>query len=82
MLNWFLSLTKIGTAFEKVQEFLDGKKTYLVGFATLIPALVNIILSVAKDGIPALLNATHTADWTQFMLGLGMITGRAAIAKS
>lgn len=82
VLAWILSKTKLGGAFDKVQTFLDGKKSYLVGTATAVPALVNILLSISKDGLPALLNATHTQDWVQLMLGLGMITGRAAIAKA
>lgn len=82
MINWLLKLTKVGKLAYYVQEYLDGKKTYIVGAATAIPALANILLSVSKDGLPAILNAVHTSDWTQLMLGIGMITGRAAIAKA
>lgn len=81
-ISWILSKTKIGSAFDSVRGAVDNKKTYIVGVATAVPALANIILAISKDGFPALLNATHTADWTQLMLGIGLITGRAAIAKA
>lgn len=82
ILEWLLAKTKVGSAFETVRGAVEGKKTYIVGVATIVPALANIILAVSQDGLPALMNATHTSDWTQLMAGLAMITGRAAIAKA
>lgn len=79
--DWILKFTQVGKAAEAVQYYLDGKKTYIIGVATLVPALANILLAVSKSGLPALLTVMQSADWTQLMLGLGMITGRAALAK-
>ena len=50
---------------------LSGKKTYIVGIATIISGIAGMVIagSVTQEGI-------HTV-----LLGIGMLTGRAAIAK-
>ncbi|MEW5725858.1 MAG: hypothetical protein AB1896_22295 [Thermodesulfobacteriota bacterium] len=50
---------------------LSGKKTYIVGVATILSGIAGMVINgqVDQAGINAIL------------LGLGMLTGRAAIAK-
>ena len=51
---------------------LRGKKTYIVGIATILSGLAGMVISgeVTQEAINAVL------------LGIGMLTGRAAIAKA
>lgn len=81
MLNWILKLTKAGAAIEKTRLLLDGKKVYLVGAATAIPALINLVLDFQRDGLPALTNLAGNQNYELLMLGLGMLTGRATLTK-
>ena len=50
---------------------LSGKKTYIVGIATILSGIAGMVItgSVTQEGIQAV------------MLGIGMLTGRAAIGK-
>jgi hypothetical protein len=50
---------------------LSGKKTYIVGIATILSAIAGMIITgtVSQEGINGVL------------LGFGMLTGRAAIGK-
>ena len=50
---------------------LSGKKTYMVGIATIISGIAGMVIAggVTQEGINTVL------------LGFGMLTGRAAIAK-
>lgn len=82
MINWILKLTKVGGAVDKVRVFLDNKKTYLVGAATAVPALVGLILDFQQNGVSAFSNITNNRNYELLMVGLAMITGRAAISKA
>lgn len=79
---WILSATKVGKAIESVRSALWGKKTYIAGAATAVPALLTIITKFSDQGTPYLLSLPSTEEFVALMAGIGMITGRAAITKA
>ena len=81
-LAWVFGATKIGKVVEKARVFLWGKKTYLAGLSTAVPALFLIVNEFAEKGTPYLLALPSTEEFSALMLGIGMITGRAAITKA
>jgi hypothetical protein len=82
LIAWILNMTKVGKVVGKTQTFLDGKKVYLAGAAIAVPALVTIITKFADQGTPYLLGVMTMPEWDSLMLGIGMMAGRAAIAKA
>jgi hypothetical protein len=79
---WILGATRVGKVVEKVRAFLWGKKTYIAGLATAIPALLTIVSKFSDQGGAYLLGLPTTEEFAALMLGIGMITGRAAITKA
>jgi hypothetical protein len=82
LMAWVLGATKVGKVIERIRAFLWGKKTYIAGFATALPALVTIVSKFADQGGAYLLGLPSTEEFSALMLGVGMITGRAAITKA
>lgn len=82
IIDWVLSLTKLGKIVTPVQEFLDGKKSYLTGLGIAVPALVTILQNFSASGVQYLVGLPKTPEYGTLLMGLGLMFVRAAIAKA
>lgn len=65
-----------------LQKWLSGKKTYLSAAAIAVPALVEVINLFADNGLRAIGGISKTEAWAQLFVAIGLMSGRAAIAKA
>lgn len=69
IIEWILSLTKVGKLIQSTQVFLDGKKQMLASLATAIPATVVILTKFSEQGVPYLLHIVGTPEYLAASLG-------------
>ncbi len=55
--------------------FIDGKKSYLLGFAMIVIGLVELV------GIDVVPSVDQASAFNYILLGFGVISGKSAISK-
>jgi len=77
ILGWVLGFTKVGKVITSVKNWLDGKKQYIAGFATALPASFTILQKFSEEGTPYLLRLSSTPEFAAAGLGWGLVFGAA-----
>jgi hypothetical protein len=63
LMAWVLGATKVGKVIERIRAFLWGRKTYIAGLATALPALITIVSKFADQGGAYLLGLPTTEEF-------------------
>lgn len=80
----FVTGGKLAAVLTKLQGFMRGKKTYLVGVVTILQAVVGLWGSVESsttgaDVVALVRNLGDNPDWKMLLAGIAMLTIRSAI---
>lgn len=77
IVDWVLGTTKIGKVYSSTQKFLDGKKQYIGGWASLMSGLCGIALKISSTGLSDLPGLIQSQEWLLIVAGFTAIANAA-----
>lgn len=77
VIAWVAGFTKVGKVIKSVQNFFDGKKQYLAGLATALPATIMILQKFSEGGIEYVTHISATPEFAAAGLGWGLVFNAA-----
>ncbi len=86
LLGW-LAGSKVGGAFGKVRDFMNGNKSYALGSVTIAQGLAGLWTKIAACGdlaafIDMVSKLKNDTDWMMVLAGWGIIAAKSAISKA